>query len=88
MYVGELVEVLRGGKVSEMVPGGFGSNFQRKALYKSLSDFQIPNTQSPCVYLHLITDREEGFRTAVWFPVNANGTPVELILHFSVHKSM
>lgn len=40
-------------------------------------------THSP---LSASADKEESFRTAVWFPVNVNGTPVELNLHFSVHK--
>lgn len=69
-----------------MVHGGFGSNFQRRALYKSLSYLPIPEHTVPSAHLHLIADKEEGFRTAVWFPVSVNGTPVELNLQFSVHK--
>lgn len=45
MYVGELVEVLRGRKVSEMVPGGFGSNFQRN--FTNHSAISKSRTHSP-----------------------------------------
>lgn len=79
MYVGELVEVLKGEK-------SLSNGAQRKALYKSLSYLPIPERTVPSVHPHLITDKEEGFRTAVWLPVNVNGTPIELNLHFSVHK--
>ena len=75
MYVGKLVEVLKGEK-------SFSNGAQRKALYKLLSYLPIPERTVPSAHLHLITDKEEGFRTAVWFPVNVNGTPIELNLHF------
>lgn len=84
MYLGELVEVLRGGISSKLVPGGLGYNLQRKA-FTIHSAISKSRTHSPSVYLHLIADKEEGFRTVLWLPVNANRTPVELISPFSMH---
>lgn len=79
-----------GKKFQKWYPGG-PDPISNAMLFTNQSLFPNPEHTVPSVYLHLITDKEKGFRTAVWFPVelvNADGKPVELILHFSVHKSM
>lgn len=79
MYVGDC-GTLEGEKFFRNGAQGVGMRFPGRLFTNHSAISNSRQHTVPSAYLHLITDKEKGFRTAVC------GTPVELILHLSVHK--